>query len=125
MATFKGFSTVNTVRPPYTLIDGDLVKRDLLNEFYTRIGERVMRPNFGSIIWDLLMDPNTPDIVARVREDVEKIIGRDPRANLLDTRIFLQDQSLRVEIDIIFVQTGDPETLYLEYQRKITEGIDA
>jgi phage baseplate assembly protein W len=125
MAQFKGFSTVDTIRPSYTLIDGDLVKRDLINEFYTRLGERVMRPNFGSIIWDLLMDPNTPDIVARVEEDVEKIIDRDPRAQLLDTRIFLQDQSLRVEIDLIFVPTGDPDTLYLSYQRKITEGIDA
>lgn len=125
MAQFKGFSTIDTIRPPYTLTDGDLVKRDLLNEFYTRIGERVMRPNFGSIIWDLLMDPNTPDIVQRVREDVDKIIDRDPRAQLRDTRIFLLDHSLRVEIDITLVPTGDPETLYLEYQRKITEGIDA
>jgi len=54
MATiFKGFSTVNKVKAPYTLTDMALVKQDLLNEFNTRKGERVMRPNFGSIIWDL------------------------------------------------------------------------
>ena len=62
MATlFKGFSTVDKVRAPYTLTDADLVKRDLLNHFYTRIGERVMRPTFGSVIWDYLMEPEDPE----------------------------------------------------------------
>ena len=57
MAIFKGFSTIDKVRAPYTLTDIDLVKRDLLNHFYTKKGERLMKPNFGSIIWDLLMEP--------------------------------------------------------------------
>ena len=34
MATiFRGFSTVDNIRAPYSLYDDDLVKRDLLNEF--------------------------------------------------------------------------------------------
>ena len=45
MATlFRGFSTVDKVKAPYQ--DIELVKRDLLNEFYNLAkGERVMRPN--------------------------------------------------------------------------------
>jgi phage baseplate assembly protein W len=124
MATFIGFSTVNRIRPPYSLTNSELVKRDLLNEFYTRLGERVMRPNFGSVIWDILMDPNTPDIVDLIKEDVEKILAREPRARLLQTRVFLQDHTARVEIEIEYVPQGDTDILYLEYQRKITEGID-
>ena len=54
---FRGFSTVDNIRAPYSLYDDDLVKRDLLNEFQTRKGERLMRPDFGSIIHDLLMEP--------------------------------------------------------------------
>ena len=51
MATiFRGFSTVDTVKAPFSLSDMELVKRDLLNEFNTRKGERVMRPNFGCIV---------------------------------------------------------------------------
>ena len=58
MATiFKGFSTVDKIRAPYSLFDQELIKRDLLNEFQTRRGERLMKPNFGSIIHDLLMEP--------------------------------------------------------------------
>ena len=59
MARLLGFSTVDKVKAPYSLVDGDVIVRDLLNEFYTKKGERLMRPNFGSVIWDLLMNPNT------------------------------------------------------------------
>ena len=52
---YKGFSTVNKIRAPYTLTDAELVKTDLLNELNTRQGERVMRPTFGTRIFDILM----------------------------------------------------------------------
>ena len=72
MAKIKGLSTVDKVRAPYTLVDSALVKRDLLNTFYTKKGERLMRPNYGSIIWDLLMNP----------EDIWKSEMTDPSASL-------------------------------------------
>lgn len=125
MARFKGFSTVNTAKAPYTLTDSELVKRDLLNEFYTRRGERVMRPTFGSIIWDVLMNPAGPDLNEQVQNDVVKIIGRDPRVQLIDSTVYLMDHTLRVEIEIAYVLTGDTDQLYLTYTRNITEGIDA
>ena len=124
MPRYKGFSTIGRVKPPYTLLDGDLVKRDLLNEFYTRLGERPMRPTFGSIIWDLLMEPSTPELEDSIREDVKKIIDRDPRAELLNNRIIVLDHTIRVEIELRFVATSVEDTLFLEYKRKITEGID-
>ena len=52
-ATYKGFSTVAGVKSNQ-LYDLDIIKQDLINHFYTRKGERVMNPDFGSIIWDLL-----------------------------------------------------------------------
>ena len=78
MAKFKGFSTIDRSRPPFTITDSDLVKRDLLNEFYTRKGERVMRPDFGCVIWDLLMDPMIPSTEEIMKEDIVRIVSRDP-----------------------------------------------
>jgi phage baseplate assembly protein W len=124
MASFKGFSTVDQVRAPYTLTDAELVKRDLLNELYTRKGERVMRPNFGSIVWDLLMDPSTAQLDEAIKDDINTIVKRDPRITLLDTRILVLDHAIRAEIDLRFVPTDTVDTLYLEYQRDITEGTD-
>jgi len=123
MAKFKGFSTINRVRAPYTLVDSELVKRDLLNEFYTKRGERVMRPEYGSIIWDIVMDPSTPMLEGQIRDDVVKILGRDPRVEHKNTSIYVLDHAIRIEINIEILPQGDVEQLYLEYTREITEGL--
>jgi phage baseplate assembly protein W len=124
MEKFKGFSTVNRIRAPYSLRDEDLIKRDLLNEFYTKLGERVMRPNFGSIIWDLIMDPSTETLDERIKEDVRKIINRDPRVALENVAVYALDHTIRVEIVISIIPTESTDILYLEYERKITEGVE-
>lgn len=124
MATFKGFSTVGQVRAPYTLVDTELVKRDLLNEFYTRKGERRMRPTYGSIVWDLLMDPASKDLEKQITEDVDKIIDRDPRVELITTQVYLLDHAIRVEIDLRFAFFDDTDKLYLEFKRDIAESSD-
>lgn len=124
MVTFKGFSTVDRVRAPYTLDDMDLVKRNLLNTFYTRKGERVMRPAYGSDIWDLLMNPEDTLTRAEIEEDVKRIINAEPRVRHIETVMFYSDQALRIEVTIQYVQTGDQDSLYLEYVRQATSASD-
>lgn len=124
MESFKGFSTIGRIRAPYTLRDEDLIKRDLLNEFYTKLGERVMRPNFGSIIWDLVMDPGTEDLEEAIKEDVAKVISRDPRVDLEDVFVLMLDHTIRIEVTISILPIRNTEKLYLEYQRKLEEGVE-
>lgn len=119
VAKFKGFSTVDRIRAPYTLEGRDLVKRDLLNTFYTKKGERLMRPNYGSVIWDLLMNPDDTATEKEIRDDVERIIDSDPRVDLLDTIIIYMDHTIRIEINLKYVLLNDSDTLYLEYTRNI------
>ena len=116
MATlFKGFSTVDKVRAPYTLTDADLVKRDLLNHFYTRIGERVMRPTFGSVIWDYLMEPQDPDTQNIIEEDVKRIVDSDPRVEFQETNLLVLDHTIQVEVKIKYKLLGSEDTLFLEF----------
>lgn len=122
MAKFKGFSTIDRTKPPFTLTDNELVKRDLMNEFYTRKGERVMRPEFGCVIWDLLMDPLTPVAQEIIREDVTRIIGRDPRVELVNLDLFELDHTIRAEVTLNYVQVNSTEVLYLSYDRRNSEG---
>lgn len=124
MVTFKGFSTIDKVRAPYTLDDIELVKRDLLNTFYTRKGERVMRPTYGSNIWDLLMNPEDTLTRAEIEEDVKRIIDAEPRVRLIETVMFYSDQALRIEVTIEYIQTGGQDSLYLEYVRQATSASD-
>jgi phage baseplate assembly protein W len=124
MVTFKGFSTVDKVRAPYTLEDIELVKRDLLNTFYTRRGERLMRPNHGSNIWDLLMNPEDTLTRAEIEEDVKRIIDAEPRVKHVETIMFYSDQALRIEVTIQYIETGDQDALYLEYVRQSISATD-
>lgn len=121
MAMFKGFSTIDKARAPYTLIDKELVKRDLLNHFHTRKGERLMRPQFGSIIWDLLMNPEDDLTEDLVKEDIERIIDTDPRVDLKDTSIFVLDHTIRAEVTLTYRGINDEDILYLEFVNKVLD----
>lgn len=119
MATvFKGFSTVDKIRAPYSLTDLELVKRDLLNEFYTKKGERVMRPNFGCIVHDLLMNPEDSFTTEELREDIERIIDKEPRVEMLDINIYNSGHAVRVDLHLNFVVLDSEDVLYLEFTRE-------
>ena len=122
MATlFKGFSTVDKVRAPYTLTDADLVKRDLLNHFYTRMGERIMRPTFGSVIWDYLMEPEDPRTQEIIKDDIERIVNSDPRVEHQGTTLLVLDHTIQAEVKIKYKLLNSEDSLFLEYVTNSTD----
>ena len=119
MATiFRGFSTVDKVKAPFSLSDMDLVKRDLLNEFNTRKGERVMRPNFGCIIWELLMNPEDSFTESDIKDDIKRIIDKDTRVQLINTSLFTDNHTVRAEVELRYVILNSEDTLYLEFKNE-------
>jgi|TARA_B110000858_G_scaffold135733_1_gene154300 phage baseplate assembly protein W len=118
---YKGFSTVGKVRAPYTLIDGELIKQDLMNELKARKGERVMRPNFGTTLYDILMNPLDQYVIEEVKEEVERVISKDPRVQI--DEIFTQtlDHLIRVQVQLKFLPTLDEDRLFLEFARTDVE----
>ena len=122
MATlFKGFSTVDKNRAPYTLTDTNLIKRDLLNHFYTKRGERIMRPSFGSIIWDMLMEQDSPTLQEDIKDDIKRIVDLDPRVTLENTILYINDQTIRAEVEVKYYNLDQAETLFLEFDRRNAE----
>jgi phage baseplate assembly protein W len=124
MATFKGFTTLDRVKAPFTVTDTELIKRDLLNEFYTKKGERVMRPNFGSIIWDLLMDPSDSSLVSAVTEDIQRIVAKESRVELLDLTVYVADHAISADVVLNYLPFNNSESLYLIFEKQINEGIE-
>mgnify|MGYP003135129435 FL=1 len=119
MATlFRGFSTVDRVKAPFSLNDVELVKRDLLNEFNTRKGERLMRPNYGSLVWDLLMNPEDSFTNDEIKEDIQRIIDKEQRVELVNIDIFTADHSIRAEVELEYVILKSKDVLYLEFSRE-------
>jgi len=54
----------------------------------TSPGERVMRPEFGCGIWDLVMEPNTAQLHGRLQARVREALVRwEPRIDLRDVRV--------------------------------------
>jgi phage baseplate assembly protein W len=97
---YRGFSSVANRGIETGLFDLDLIKQDLLNHFNTRIGERVARPTFGSIIWDLLFDPGDPRTESLVIQDAQRIIGMEPRVRLLELVPFISLDSHEISLNI-------------------------
>ncbi len=115
MATFVGFSTVGKRTGTRVLEDKELAKRDLLNHFYTRRGERLGEPEFGSILPELIFEQFDQLVVQAADEDVKAIIGLDPRWELIDYRINEGDKTLTIEIQLRYVPDLSEDRLVLKY----------
>lgn len=124
MAIYVGFNTVGAKSPPYTLTDIDLVKQDLLNHFNTRIGERVMLPEFGSIIHDMLFEPLDSVTKEVIYDDVRRVVGSEPRVALIAEPVLTEiDNGIRIEVELNFIPQDTAEHLLIDFERDIEEAV--
>lgn len=98
---YRGFSTVANTGIDTRLFDIELVKQDLLNHFNTRLGERVARPNFGSIIHDLLFDLMDERTESLVVADAQRIFSEDPRVVPLDVSVDINPDRHQITLDAV------------------------
>lgn len=116
---YRGFSSFEFERTKqFKLTDLELVKMDLLNHIFTRRGERVMMPTFGSSIPDMLFEPLDADLLAQLEDELIDIIDHDPRVQLERIRtVPLFDQNtVQVPIDLRYIELNMVDTLELNLQ---------
>ena len=115
MATkYRGFSTINQVKK-FRLTDVELVKRDLINHFSIKKGQKLMNPEFGSIIWNMLYEPMTADVESTIVEDVKRIVNYDPRLRVDGVLINEFEHGLQIQIDLTFLPGNYSEQLLLDF----------
>ena len=78
MATFIGFNTIDQPKK-FTLVDFDLIKRDLLNAFNIQQGQLVGRPGYGCAIWSFLFENQVQETEQAILREVQRVCGNDPR----------------------------------------------
>lgn len=119
MRTFKGFSTINRQYGNFKLYDKELALRDLLNELYTRKGERLMSPSYGSIVWDLLFDPLIDAVIEAISDDCRRIVDKDPRLELIQVLVTesVDQQSVQVTLVLRYLPTSTVEELVATFNR--------
>jgi phage baseplate assembly protein W len=116
---YRGFSTVNSLSVNGKLYDYELIKQNILNHFNTRKGSRVMNPTFGTIIWDLLMEPLTEQIKELLVNDINFICSFDPRVEPIQIKINEYEQGYLIEVTLKLKNTDQTETLKLAFDQKL------
>ena len=85
---YKGFSSFEyEAAGTFKIVDVECVKMDLLNHIFTRRGERVMMPNFGTSIPDLVFEPLDEETLDMLESDLRFVFDFDPRVELLQLTI--------------------------------------
>jgi phage baseplate assembly protein W len=116
---YRGFSSVNNTDSANRLYDFDLVKQDIINHFNTRLGERVMNPTFGTIVWDLIMEPLTPETKNFLAEEIQKICNYDPRVTPTQIDITEYDRGFILELTLVLNSTNQSANLKLTFDQQI------
>lgn len=117
MPTFIGFNTINQYKK-FTLTDFALIKRDLLNYLNIRQGEKVGRPDVGTTMWNLVFEPQTEKTAALLIEELQRIVGQDPRIYLTDAVVYTQDNGILVELEIQTVQGTNAQRLAVFFDQE-------
>jgi phage baseplate assembly protein W len=113
---YKGFSSKEYSKN-FKLYDIDLVKQDLINHFYIRKGEKLENPEFGTVIWDMLFEPFTPDVKEIIAKDVEAIVNYDPRITVQEVQIDSTDQGMRIQVELIYRPFNITEKMTLDFDK--------
>jgi phage baseplate assembly protein W len=111
---YNGFSTVGRIKK-FHLTDFELVRQDLINHFNIHKGQKLMSPDFGTIIWGLLYEPMTADLKAILVDDVTRIVKYDPRLRADRVVINEFEQGLKVDIELTFLPGNFSSSLQLEF----------
>lgn len=115
--TYKGFSTIGQTGK-FRLTDFDLVKQDIINNFQIRKGEKLMNPDFGTIIWNVIHEPLTEDLKAVIISDIKKIAAYDPRVSIDNVVVTEFSQGIQVELQLRYVQTNQINVMELQFDNE-------
>jgi len=111
---YKGISFDNFSRnKSLKLFDVDLIKKDLLNNIFTRRGERVKMFTYGTRIPDLVFEPLDEEALNVIEEDIRGVVIGEPRVSLVDLRIVpLYDRSVViVSVVLFYIELDFTDTL--------------
>lgn len=114
---YKGFTTINRYKK-FGLTDFELVKRDLLNHFSISKGQKLMNPNFGSGIWNLLFEPFDENTQQAIEEDVRQIISYEKRVAVKTLIISQYEQGIQMDLELIYIPTNQLDTIIARFDRE-------
>jgi phage baseplate assembly protein W len=116
MSTFIGYSTINQYKK-FTLTDGELVKRDLLNAFNIRQGSLPGRPGYGSTLLDYIFENQDTTTERTILAEIQRIASGDPRIYISDVNYYPQENGVLIELQVQIVPGTTTEQLSIFFDQ--------
>jgi phage baseplate assembly protein W len=117
MPTFIGFNTVNQFKK-FTLTDFELIKRDLINAFNIRQGEKPGRPAYGTTLWDFVFESQDQVTENAIYAEIQRVVGGDPRIFLQDAVFYARDHGILIELSVSVVPSSDAQRLAIFFDQE-------
>jgi phage baseplate assembly protein W len=117
MATFVGYSTINQYKK-FTLVDGELVKRDLLNAFNIRQGTLPGRPDYGSTLLDYIFENQDTTTERAIIAEIQRIAAGDPRIYISDLNFYPQQNGVLIELQVQILPGTTAEQLNVFFDQE-------
>ena len=117
MTTFVGFNTIGQTKK-FTLVDFELVKRDLLNALNIPQGQLPGRPGYGTLIYGYIFENQTQDTERAILAEIQRVASLDPRIFIQSAAMFPQENGILVELQVMMVpgQTTEFLSVYFDQQ---------
>lgn len=117
MPTYIGFNTQQQYKK-FTLLDFELIKRDLLNAFNIRQGQLPGRPQYGTILWDYLFENQIEAVQQGIQAEVQRVAGGDPRIYVANVNVYPQENGMLIELELQVVATSASEILSIFFNQE-------
>ena len=111
---YRGYSSHEYQKnKSFKINDVELVKLDLLSHIFTRRGERVMMPYFGTRIPDLAFEPLDDITTLILQEDLKQVISFDPRVELIEMQLITQpdENSIVARLRLRYIELNVVENM--------------
>ena len=97
---------------PEAAQDAVLIKQALVQLVMTGLGERVMRPKFGTNVSSYLFENLNLDLELEVRREISSAISLyEPRVRVANISVVTKDTTIDVLIEYIVIATNENQTL--------------
>lgn len=147
MATYIGFSTLNSCKPrttnatignaggpgnilngivygkKYKITDEKLVILDFLNALNIPQGQKVGQPEYGTLLWSFIFEPNTADVQFRLEQEIKRVAGLDPRIILNTVRAYPKENGILIEAEIAIAPFNNAQTISVFFNQGLNRAI--
>lgn len=126
MTRIIGYTTVNTEYTSMPLSGIDLAKRDLLNHFAIRKGEKWTNPSFGSNLPYYVFQPLDDSTIDLITQDVFDVVTSDPRFEMDNSEVTVSTDthSVTVNVHLVYLPTTTATELQIKFDREFEQGTE-